>query len=164
MKDAVDDATGKIKYSYDGPGVDMKLHVKKVEPWSYAGPRTWKRWPCPLYRAKAAGTFSMGKNLAIELADIDFAAHFRKPSGLWRVEAPVGANLELKFSIPGKDLGLTGPLAGQMIRFCFKGESNTNVKWVNVNEEKMVTPPKLSDITGGSGTGEGDDSGIGVDP
>ena len=159
MIDTIDEKTAKIKYDYKGPGVGMKLHITRMSDWEQTEDLAYsRRFPCPIYRCKAVGKLEFGKEIKLDLPDVTGRISFLSPDpSRVKVDKPNYGYLDLRFQIPGKDLGLSGDLAGQKIRIRFRGEMSSHVKSEKVvDPDKVAPPPKLKD----KGTDE--DLGLGL--
>jgi hypothetical protein len=156
MKETIDEATGKA--SYEGTGIEVAphLHVTGMSGWERRDDKVWGvHHRCPYARCTASGAleFTPGKKIPIEKMSCE--AVFLSPDPKQhKVSGPHAAYLDLHFSVPGKEIGLSGDLAEQNIRFRFRGEAVSHVKWEKVPGKDTLAPPKL--------TKEGGDEDLGL--
>lgn len=143
VKEEVDEATGEIKQTGTGIDVTAKLVVTSASPWQKTDRLYGVIEKCPYCRCTISGTLEFGKR-SIPVTDADCLAVFLSPrQSEFKVSGPNGAYLDIKFTVPGKELGLSPPLADQKIRIRFQCEAVSDVRWEKAPDSSVAPPPSL---------------------
>ncbi|MFP4054711.1 MAG: hypothetical protein ACLFV7_12690 [Phycisphaerae bacterium] len=122
----------------------MKLHVTGMSAWEETG-RKYGNQEFPVGKCTVSGTLEFNGR-QIPFKDAPCRASFSYPykEKNLKYPAPTAALPSMDFTMPGKALGLEGPLAKQNIRVHVAWEAISQVKPEKI-EDSLGPPPKLKD-------------------
>ncbi len=120
----------------------VKLAVSEVGPWEPADrPAGYGRVMCPVARARLGGALHVGPQ-AVPIGDAECRAQFVIPKNVDPSKPgtrPNKALLVIRFTVPGRSIGLTGDLAGQSVRVQFTCSASSAVDY-SAQEERVELP------------------------